>query len=249
MTGDPSWIRERPLPRLPSSTEFQCGLTDGRAGRHPPTRAAGHRRVPGRAGASRAALPDELLLRDDVVPRRASRLEAGIVADDVRGHAVRRGRQPRAITWGDEVAGDGEGGVAGGRDRLRRVGHPRRHPPRPGGPAVHHRRQERRARAAPGGRTAIPAPGSTSAATSTATRSSPATTGASTTASSPSCATTSPTVVDEVRAAARTAGSAPRSPRSRGTRRARAWRVDVRGPDGADRGHRRAVRRSARSVR
>src|SRR5438132_1995446 len=26
MTGDPSWIRERPLPQLASSSDYQCGL-------------------------------------------------------------------------------------------------------------------------------------------------------------------------------------------------------------------------------
>ena len=107
------------------------------------------------------------------------------------------GADSRAITWGDEVPADVEGGIAGRRDRLRRVGHPRRHPPDAGGPAVHDRREERRARAARGGRTAIRAHASTSAATSTATRSSPPTTGASTTASSPSCATTSRDVVEK----------------------------------------------------
>src|SRR5690349_21809560 len=28
VTGDPSWIRERPLPRLGTGTDFQCGLSD-----------------------------------------------------------------------------------------------------------------------------------------------------------------------------------------------------------------------------
>ena len=102
------------------------------------------------------------------------------------------GADSGAIMWGDEIPDDRQGRRPRRGDRLRRIRAPRRHPAGPGRPAVHHRREERRARAAPGGTTATRVPGSTSAATSTATRSSRPTTGASTSSGSPSCATTSP---------------------------------------------------------
>ena len=101
-----------------------------------------------------------------------------------------------AVMWGAEVPDEVKAASPGRGDRLRGVGIlagirlaqaglPFTIIEKNAGPA------------APGGRTATRAPGSISAATSTATRSSPPTTGASTTASSPSCATYFDGVVDK----------------------------------------------------
>ena len=62
----------------------------------------------------------------------------------------------RRSTWGDEIPDDVKAASPVVVDRLRPVGHPRRDPPVAGRAAVHDRREERRARAARGGRTATP---------------------------------------------------------------------------------------------
>jgi hypothetical protein len=111
-----------------------------RAGGDPSTGPSGRRRLPRRrlrAGAAqrRDAPPDDGVPRRPA-PRRAPR------GHDVRGHAVRRRRQS-SDHLGSRDPGRGHGDVTGRRDRLRRVGHPCRHPARPGRSAVHDHREER----------------------------------------------------------------------------------------------------------
>ncbi len=92
-------------------------------------------------------------------------------------------------------------------------------------------REERRASAAPGGRTAIRAPASTSATTSTATASSPATTGPSSSPSSPSCRPTSSGSWRSTTSSSTCAG-APRSLGATWDEGTQAWRVAL--DDGGD---------------
>ena len=143
MTGDASWIRERSLARLPSSSDYQCGLTAEEQAdlrrRALPVIAAYRD-----AGCEPVALPDELL--HEMMSFMACKPLEGRIVPMMFEDMHFSGADSRAVAWGDEVPADGEGGVARGRDRLWRVRHPRGDPSVAGGPAVHHRRQERRTR-------------------------------------------------------------------------------------------------------
>ena len=65
---------------------------------------------------------------------------AGLFFDDLQFE----GGDTGAITWGDEIARRGQGGLAGPGHRLRHGWDPRRHPPEAGRPALHDRGQEPR---------------------------------------------------------------------------------------------------------
>ena len=111
-----------------------------RACRHPATRGAGHRRLPGRRVRPARPVPRRPR-RDDGVPR-GQAARGGHGADVPRGHAVRRRRQRRDLV-GRRGVGRGEGCVAGRRDRRWPVRHPRGDPPVAGGPSLHDRREGR----------------------------------------------------------------------------------------------------------
>jgi 4-hydroxyacetophenone monooxygenase len=103
MTGDPSWIRDRTLPQPATSTSFQCGLSeDERAEvfRSALPAIAAYRD----AGCEPVELSPELLrelmsfLAGETVPDRL----APMLFEDLQFDGV----DPRAITWGDEIAAD-----------------------------------------------------------------------------------------------------------------------------------------------
>jgi 4-hydroxyacetophenone monooxygenase len=103
MTGDPSWIREGSLTQLPSSADYQCGLTaeeqaDVRRRALPVV--AAYRD----GGCEPCPLGDDLLL--EMMSFLAGKpLEGRIVPmmfEDMQFDGVDR----RAITWGDEVPAD-----------------------------------------------------------------------------------------------------------------------------------------------
>ncbi len=91
MTGDPTWIRERTLPRLvPRRWTSSAGSRRGRAGRDP---------APGRcpvvaayrdSGCEPHDAPRRRPARDDVLPRQPHPSRRPDRADAVRGHAARR---------------------------------------------------------------------------------------------------------------------------------------------------------------
>lgn len=103
MTGDPSWIRERALPALGSSSNFQSGLAAG-----------------DRADVCRRALPVIAAYRDGgCVPRELPRdvlLEmmsflackplAGRLVDMLFEDMQFDGADSRAVSWGDEIPDD-----------------------------------------------------------------------------------------------------------------------------------------------
>ena len=103
MTGDVSWIRDRTLPQPATSTQFQCGLTADE-----------------RADVFRAALPAIAAYRDagceprpispEVLRELMSFLAGETVPDRLAPMLFEDlqfdGVDPRAITWGDEIAED-----------------------------------------------------------------------------------------------------------------------------------------------
>jgi len=107
MTGDPSWIRERPLPALGSSANFQCGLS-------PDDRDDVRRRaVPAIAayrdhGCVAHPLSQELLL--EMMSFLACRPLDGRLVDMLFEDMQFDGVDRRAITWGDEIPDDVKAG-------------------------------------------------------------------------------------------------------------------------------------------
>lgn len=103
MTGDPSWIRERPLRVLASALDYQCGLTPEE-----------------QADVRRRALPVIAAYRDaGCEPRPLSRellleMMSFLACKPLEGRIVPmmfedmqfEGADSRAITWGDEVPAD-----------------------------------------------------------------------------------------------------------------------------------------------
>jgi 4-hydroxyacetophenone monooxygenase len=132
MTGDPSWIRDNPLPALGSSADFQCGLT-------PEARADLRRRALPVIAAYRDAgceptpLPDELLgeMMSWFATKELDDRMAAMFFEDMQFDGTDR----RAITWGSEipaevrdaspvvVIGCGESGILAGI-RLAQAGLP-----------------------------------------------------------------------------------------------------------------------------
>jgi 4-hydroxyacetophenone monooxygenase len=132
MTGDPSWIRDNPLPALGSSADFQCGLT-------PEARADLRRRALPVIAAYRDAgceptpLPDELLgeMMSWFATKELDDRMAAMFFEDMQFDGTDR----RAITWGGEipaevrdaspvvVIGCGESGILAGI-RLAQAGLP-----------------------------------------------------------------------------------------------------------------------------
>jgi 4-hydroxyacetophenone monooxygenase len=132
MTGDPSWIRDNPLPALGSSADFQCGLT-------PEARADLRRRALPVIAAYRDAgceptpLPDELIgeMMTLFATMEIDDRMAAMFFEDMQFDGTDR----RAITWGSEipaevrdaspvvVIGCGESGILAGI-RLAQAGLP-----------------------------------------------------------------------------------------------------------------------------
>jgi 4-hydroxyacetophenone monooxygenase len=132
MTGDPSWVRATTLRQLPSSSDYQCGLTaDEQADLR--RRALPVISAYRDAGCQPVALPDELL-REMMSFLACKPLEGRIVPmmfEDMQF----AGADSRAIAWGDEVPaavkaaspvvviGCGESGILAGI-RLSQAGLP-----------------------------------------------------------------------------------------------------------------------------
>ena len=132
MTGDPSWIRDRSLRQLPSSSDYQCGLSAGEQAdirrRALPVIAAYRD-----AGCEPVALPDELLL--EMMSFMACKPLEGRIVPMMFEDMHFAGADSRAITWGDEVPdaakaaahvvviGCGESGILAGI-RLSQAGLP-----------------------------------------------------------------------------------------------------------------------------
>ncbi|MCU1378887.1 MAG: hypothetical protein JWN29_1870 [Acidimicrobiales bacterium] len=103
MTGDPSWIRERPLPQLGSSADFQCGLSEA-------DQADIRRRaLPVIAGYRDAGCDPQPLSRDLLLEMMSwfatTALEGRIVPmlfEDMQFD----GADSRAITWGGKLPAD-----------------------------------------------------------------------------------------------------------------------------------------------
>ena len=103
MTGDPSWVRERSLRQVPSSLDYQCGLT-------PDEQADIRRRaVPVIAayrdgGCEPVVLSDELL--HEMMAFLACKPVVGRLAAMMFEDMQFAGADSRAITWGDEIPAD-----------------------------------------------------------------------------------------------------------------------------------------------
>jgi 4-hydroxyacetophenone monooxygenase len=101
MTGDPSWIRDRNLPQLASSSDLQCGLTTAE-------RAEIRRKaLPAilayqAAGCEPRSLARELLL--EMMSWLAGRPLDGRIVPMLFEDMQFEGADSRAVTWGDEVA-------------------------------------------------------------------------------------------------------------------------------------------------
>ena len=103
MTGDPSWVRERALPQMPSSLDYQCGLTaDEQADvrrRAVPVIAAYRDR-----GCEPVELSDDLL--HEMMSFLACKPVVGRLAAMMFEDMQFTGADSRAITWGDEIPAD-----------------------------------------------------------------------------------------------------------------------------------------------
>ena len=103
MTGDPSWVRERSLRQVPSSLDYQCGLT---ADEQADIR---RRAVPVIAayrdgGCEPVVLSDELL--HEMMAFLACKPVVGRLAAMMFEDMQFTGADSRAITWGDEIPAD-----------------------------------------------------------------------------------------------------------------------------------------------
>ena len=103
MTGDPSWVRERALRQVPSSLDYQCGLT---ADEQADIR---RRAVPVIAayrdgGCEPAMLSNELL--HEMMSFLACKPVVGRLAAMMFEDMQFTGADSRAITWGDEIPAD-----------------------------------------------------------------------------------------------------------------------------------------------
>ncbi|MCU1485900.1 MAG: 4-hydroxyacetophenone monooxygenase [Actinomycetia bacterium] len=132
VTGDPSWIRDVALPHLPSSADFQCGLSDEELaelrGRALPAIAAYRD-----AGCEPKELSLDLLV--EMMSFLACRPIEGRMADMFIEDMQFEGADSRAVAWGDEVPaevraaspvvviGCGESGILAGI-RLAQAGLP-----------------------------------------------------------------------------------------------------------------------------
>ena len=108
MTGDPAWIRERPLPQLASSADYQCGLTQEQL-----------------ADIRRRALPAIAAYRDaGCEPHTLSRhvlleMMSFLACKPLEGRIMSlffedmqfEGADSRAITWGHEIPADVKAGA------------------------------------------------------------------------------------------------------------------------------------------
>lgn len=103
MTGDPSWVRERPLRQLPSSSDYQCGLT-------PDEQADIRRRAQPVIAAYRARDCEPVALADELLHEMMSFLAgtplvgrlAAVMFEDMQF----AGGDNRAVTWADEIPAD-----------------------------------------------------------------------------------------------------------------------------------------------
>jgi 4-hydroxyacetophenone monooxygenase len=132
MTGDPSWIREEPLPQLAAATDYQCGLTRAQQD------AVRHRALPVIAayrdgGCEPHTLSRAVLL--EMMSFLARRPLEGRIVPMLFEDMQFDGADSRAVHWGDEVSdaakaaspvvviGCGESGILAGI-RLSQAGLP-----------------------------------------------------------------------------------------------------------------------------
>lgn len=103
MTGDPSWVREQELRVLPSSSDYQCGLT-------PDEQAEIRRRALPVIAAYRdrgcEPVPLELELLLEMMSFLALKPLEGRIAGLMFEDMQFEGADSRAITWGDEIPDD-----------------------------------------------------------------------------------------------------------------------------------------------
>jgi 4-hydroxyacetophenone monooxygenase len=103
MTGDASWIRERPLPRLGTGSDFQCGFS------HEEQADVRRRALPAivayrDAGCVDHVLPRELLL--EMMSFLACKPLQGRIVPMLFEDMQFEGADSRAITWGDRIPAD-----------------------------------------------------------------------------------------------------------------------------------------------
>ena len=107
MTGDPLWIRDRHLRVLPSSSDYQCGLSAEEQAdirrRALPVIAAYRD-----AGCEPVPLPDELLL--EMMSFLALKPLEGRIASMMFEDMQFAGADSRAIAWGDEITAETKAG-------------------------------------------------------------------------------------------------------------------------------------------
>ena len=132
MTGDPSWVRDHALRLLPSSADYQCGLT-------PDEQAGIRRRALPAIRAYRDAGCEPAPLSDELLREMMAFLAKGAITDRLAAMMFEdmqfEGADSRAITWRDEipaaerdtspvvVIGCGESGILAGI-RLAQAGLP-----------------------------------------------------------------------------------------------------------------------------
>jgi 4-hydroxyacetophenone monooxygenase len=141
MTGDPSWIRERPLPLLPSSADYQCGLP-------PEVLADIRRRALDAVVAYRDGGCEPVSLAPEVLLEIMSFLARKPLDDRLAGFFMEdmqfEGADSRAIDWGDEIPDEVKAGAPVIVIGCGEVGPARRHPPVAGRAPLHDHREERR---------------------------------------------------------------------------------------------------------
>ena len=140
MTGDPSWIRDVALPRMPGTMDLQSGLdADVLADLR-------RRAVPAIAAYRDGGCVPHELPRDVVVEMMAflagTPLEGVMVPMFVEDMQF-DGADSGAISWGDEVSDEAKAASPVVVIGVRPVGHPRRDPPDAGRPPVRDRREGR----------------------------------------------------------------------------------------------------------
>ena len=103
MTGDPSWVRDRALPAMPSVADYQGGLTDHQQAdirRRALPVVVGYRD----AGCEPRALSDDILL--EMMSFLAGQPVDGRLAEMFFEDMQFGGSDSRAVTWGDDIPAD-----------------------------------------------------------------------------------------------------------------------------------------------